>query len=143
MIPTLETVSFTRSKAVLPINLYLLGKRGTKNMKRQAEAVHVEHTAIDFFDVLKGLTTDPAITLLAEIIQAKEAVHNTATLVYGELTQVERNRISKGYQHLKEQRLVHRIKKGVYLVNPRLSPPYAEYFDTVCLHWLAVTGNVP
>lgn len=96
---------------------------------------------LDFLDVIKELTSDPAPYLLSTLIQLKDSITNIAQYDTSGLTAVEKNRISRGYKTLREKNLVVRIKRGSYLINPRLSPPYAEYLHKVVLHWIQVTGQ--
>lgn len=137
---TLEEVTFTRRRATLPIQTYTLGKAGQRKMNTLGETLILE--GIDFLDTLKQLTTDPAVHLLADLIQVKSAVTNIAVMPVG-LNQVEKNKLSKGYKHLNTLGLVHRIKRGTYIINPRLSPPYPEFMEKVYLHWFQLTGEQP
>lgn len=100
------------------------------------------YTPIDFFDTLKEMTKDPSIQLLSELLSTKDSTTNIALLDSSTLSQVDKNKISKGYKELAAKDLVVRVKRGVYLINPRLSPPYADYYDTVYLRWLSLTRDI-
>lgn len=140
-----EEVRYWRSKTRLPINTYSLGnKRQAKRMRYTTEdSTVVYREGIDFLDTLKQLSTDPAIHLISDLIQVKDASSNIAVFDTASLSASDKNKVSKGYKQLESMGLIIRVKRGMYLINPRLSPPYPDYFDKVCLHWVQVTGNQP
>lgn len=142
---TEETVSFTRNRKRLPINAYTLGnkKRLNRMTVKLEDSTMCELEGIDFLDLMKDLSTDPAIHLIADLIQAKNATTNLAPYDTSTLSPSEKNRVSKGYKDLEERGIIVRVQRGIYLVNPRLSPPYPDYFDSVCLHWTRITGRQP
>lgn len=135
-----EEVTFRRRRKSLPINTYSVGRRGKKAMSTAEGFVHDE--GMDIFETLKMITTDPSIHLFSDLVMAKDSITNIAEAPTG-LNQVERNKLSKAYKHLNQLGLVVRVKRGVYLINPRLSPPYPEYYEQACLHWIQLTGNNP
>ena len=140
-----ETVTYTRSRARLPINTYSLGNKTMSRRIKHLETTEVAPVVegIDFFDTLKELTTDPAIHLLSDLIQGKCASTNLVKYDTSNMSPSDKNRVSKGYKQLESMKLVVRVKRGLYLINPRLSPSYPDYFDRVCLHWVQLTGELP
>ena len=134
-------MTYTRHRAQLPIRTHTLGRSGVKPMNNTDHLLQ-NLEGIDFLDTLKKLTNDPAIHLLADLIEVKDPITNISNLSTG-LSQVEKNKVSKGYKQLNQLGLVVRVKRGVYLLNPRLSPTYPEYFEKTCLHWIQLTGAQP
>ena len=141
---TYEDVTYSRKRRQNPVNIYALGnKHRTKRMMQETPTGVRTLEGIDFLDTIKELSTDPALHLLADLIQAKDPSTNTVLYDSTQLNPTEKNRVSKGYKQLEGMNLIYRLKRGTYLVNPRLSPPYDDYFDRVCLHWLQATGKNP
>lgn len=141
---TIEEVTYTRKRKALPINTYTVGRAGKRNMLSTGliERGFTHEEGLDFFDTLKTVTNDPAVHLISDLLTHKESITNIAVLGTG-LDQADRNKQSKAYKHLNHLGLVVRVKRGHYLVNPRFVPPYGEYYDSVCLHWLQLTGKQP
>ena len=140
-----EEVRYWRNKVRLPINTYSLGnKTQAKRMSYKTEGSSIVYCeGIDFLDTIKQLSTDPAIHLISDLIQVKNASSNLAIFDTANLSASDKNKVSKGYKQLESMGLIIRVKRGMYLINPRLSPPYPDYYDKVCLHWVQVTGNQP
>lgn len=140
-----EEVRYWRNKVRLPINTYSLGNKAqAKRMNYKTEGSPIVYSeGIDFLDTIKQLSTDPAIHLISDLIQVKNASSNLAIFDTANLSASDKNKVSKGYKQLESMGLIIRVKRGMYLINPRLSPPYPDYYDKVCLHWVQVTGNQP
>lgn len=132
-----ETTIYSEiSKAKFPVYFLAKSKKGVPVMNEIKNTANSAYDPIDFFDLLKDMTKDPALQLLSSLLKVKDTVTNVALLDSSNMDQVDRNRVSKGYKELKERGIIVRIKRGVYLINPRLSPPYPEFHDTVYLRWL-------
>lgn len=141
----LEEVKYLRERAKLPIGIYTLGNKTkeAKYMNSGSELITPVADAIDFLDTIKQLSSDPALQLLADLIQAKNSSSNLTLFDSTNLSPTEKNKVSKGYKQLEGMNLIVRVKREIYLVNPRISPPYPDYFYKVCLHWFQVTGRQP
>lgn len=138
-----ETVTYVRTRNKLPIRAYTLGSKGKVFRMATADTDLNAIEGIDFLDTLKQLTTDPSVHLLSDLIQTKDATTNLASFDTSSLSPTDKNKVSKGYKQLESMNLVVRVKRGVFLINPRISPCYPEYFERVCLHWIQVTGGNP
>lgn len=141
---TTEEVTYTRKRKTLPINTYTVGRAGKRKMLSTGliERGFTHAEGLDFFDTLKEVSNDPAIHLISDLLSYKDSITNIAVLPVG-LEQSDRNKQSKAYKHLNQLGLVTRVKRGHYLINPRFVPPYPEYYDSVCLHWIQLTGAQP
>lgn len=64
----------------------------------------------------------------------------TGTAEYIAPNKTEDNKKSKAYRELKDLNLVHRIKKGKYLLNPYAAIPDPKYFEEVRKHWDYITS---
>lgn len=137
----LRKVEYLTSRTKARIATYYLAKGSSSMESNNPDTLLLSNTPIDFFSVLKEFSKDPSIQLLSDLMTVKDNTDNTCTLDSSNLSQSEKNKISKGYKELREKGLVIRIKRGVYLINPRLSPPYPEFHDTVYLRWLQLTST--
>ena len=137
-----ETTIYSEiSKSKFPSYFLAKSKKRDIVMEEINNTPNKAYEPIDFFDLLQDMTKDPALQLLSSLLKVKDSITNVAVLDSTNLTQVEKNKISKGYLELKERGIVIRVKRGVYLINPRLSPPYPEFHDTVYLRWLQLLEN--
>lgn len=137
-----ETTIYSEiSKAKFPVYFLAKSKKRDLTMEDIKNTANSAYEPIDFFDLLQDMTKDPALQLLSSLLKIKDTVTNIALLDSSGMDQVDKNRVSKGYLELKERGIVTRVKRGVYLINPRLSPPYPEFHDSVYLRWLQLTEN--
>lgn len=135
------TIYSDLSKAKFPVYYLAKSKKRDLTMEDTNNTANNAYESIDFFDYLQGLTKDPSVHVLSSLFKAKNPITNVALLDSTNLSQVDKNKISKGYKQLKEDGVVIRIKRGVYLINPRISPPYPESHDSVYLRWLQLVEN--
>lgn len=137
-----ETTIYSElTKAKFPVYFLAKSKKRDLTMEDIKNTANNAYVPIDFFDLLQDMTKDPALQLLSSLLKVKDTVTNIAILDSSNLSQVDKNRISKGYLELKERGVIVRVKRGVYLINPRLSPPYPEFHENVYLRWLQLVEN--
>ena len=67
------------------------------------------------------------------LVILKDPTTNKAALVAQ--NQPEMKQITKGYQELNKAGVVKRIRRGVYLINPKAHLPIPSHFDAILLEW--------
>jgi hypothetical protein len=63
----------------------------------------------------------------------------TGIAKYIALNKTEENKKSRAYKELKKMNLVHRVKRGEYLLNPSAAIP--DQFDSVKIYWDYITNK--
>lgn len=91
--------------------------------------------ALDLFTVLAELPPATTSYFLNFIIQMEM---DTNTVRYLPKDIAERSKLGRLYPMLKEAKLVQRVKRGKYLVNPLALPPPPNLFDAVYNQWLSL-----
>ena len=135
-----EVINITKTKRLNLPPFTMIGKGTTMNGKI---------TSIDLLDEVRTMDSNERLCFYAikdamrYDYTANRTIFQVRPMGWDTYTNSQKSKFSKGYKTLKDKRIVARVSKGVYMINPIAMIPNNTFFLEEKRIWDEACGNTP